>query len=404
MIPKETINQIMDAARIEEVVSDYVSMKKRGSNFLGLCPFHNEKTPSFNVSPAKGIYKCFGCGRAGNAVGFVMEHEHLTYREALKLLGKRYNIEVEETKRTDEEIVQDNHRESLYIVNTYAQNYFHDYLLNQPEGQNIGLSYFKERGLGAEVIDSFKLGFCPTAGNEFTTAAKDASYNESILKELGLTTERNNDFFRGRVLFTIHSISGKVLGFGGRTLSADKKVPKYLNSPESDIYNKSKVLYGMFQARQAISRIDECYLVEGYMDVISLHQAGIQHVVASSGTSLTHDQVRLIKRYTKNLTILFDGDSAGIKAALRGLDVSLEEGLNVKVMLLPKGQDPDTWVQEVGADSFIDQVNKEKKDLIHLIIPAGSLSDGRVCIGSGRKCHGYQPDPPPGDCNYSTTK
>jgi DNA primase len=366
MIPKETINQIMDAARIEEVVGDYVTMKKRGSNFLGLCPFHNEKTPSFNVSPSKGIYKCFGCGKAGNVVGFVMEHEHLTYREAIKLLGKRYNIEVEEAPRSNEEIEQDNKRESLYIVNTYAQNYFHDFMLQEEEGKNIGLSYFRERGLGKEVTDTFKLGFCPSDGKTFTETAIRTGYNEQILKELGLTTEKGNDFFRGRVIFTIHSVSGKVLGFGARTLSADKKVPKYLNSPESEIYNKSKVLYGMFQARQDISKMDECYLVEGYMDVISLHQAGIRHVVASSGTSLTHDQVRLIKRYTNNLTILYDGDPAGIKAALRGLDVSLEEGLNVKVMLLPEGQDPDTWVQELGAEALMEQVAKEKKDLIHL--------------------------------------
>ncbi len=356
----------MDAARVEEVVSDFVTIKKRGSNYLGLCPFHNEKTPSFNVSPSKGIYKCFGCGRAGNVVGFVMEHEHLTYREALLFLAKRYNIEVEETKRTEEDIEQDTVRESLFIINTHAQHYFHEFLLKEGEGTQVGWSYFKERGLLKEVIEKFKLGYCPSAGDTYTTEALAAGYKLELMQQLGLTNTYKSDFFRGRVIFPIHSISGKVLGFGGRTLSADKKVPKYVNSPESDIYNKSKVLYGMYQARQAVAKNDECFLVEGYMDVISLHQAGIEHVVASSGTSLTTDQVKLIKRYTNNLTILYDGDPAGIKAALRGLDISLEEGLNVKVMLLPAGQDPDTWVQEIGSAAFLEKVAAEKKDLIHL--------------------------------------
>ncbi|KRP04458.1 MAG: DNA primase, partial [Sphingobacteriales bacterium BACL12 MAG-120802-bin5] len=366
MIAKDTIDRIMDAARVEEVVSDFVTIKKRGSNYLGLCPFHNEKTPSFNVSPSKGIYKCFGCGRAGNVVGFVMEHEHLTYREALLFLAKRYNIEVEETKRTEEDIEQDTVRESLFIINTHAQHYFHEFLLKEGEGTQVGWSYFKERGLLKEVIEKFKLGYCPSAGDTYTTEALAAGYKLELMQQLGLTNTYKSDFFRGRVIFPIHSISGKVLGFGGRTLSADKKVPKYVNSPESDIYNKSKVLYGMYQARQAVAKNDECFLVEGYMDVISLHQAGIEHVVASSGTSLTTDQVKLIKRYTNNLTILYDGDPAGIKAALRGLDISLEEGLNVKVMLLPAGQDPDTWVQEIGSAAFLEKVAAEKKDLIHL--------------------------------------
>lgn len=366
MISKESIERINETARIEEVVGDYVTLKKRGSNYIGLCPFHNEKTPSFNVSPAKGIYKCFGCGKSGNAVGFVMEHEHFTYREALKHLAKRYNIEIEETQRSAEEVVQDTTRESLYILNGYAQNYFSAFLFEQEEGKNIGLSYFRERGLTDEVIQQFKLGYCPAAGSTFTDDALKAGYQFDLMRQLGLTNEGRKDFFRGRVLFAIHSISGKVVGFGARTLSADKKVPKYLNSPENDIYNKSKVLYGMFQGRQAIAAKDECFLVEGYMDVLSLFQAGIENVVASSGTSLTHDQVRLIKRYTKNLTILYDGDPAGIKAALRGLDISLEEGLNVKVMLLPNGEDPDTWVQKLGAAGFLEIVAAEKKDLIHL--------------------------------------
>jgi DNA primase len=366
MISKETIERINETARVEEVVGDYVSLKKRGANYTGLCPFHNEKTPSFSVSPSKGIYKCFGCGKSGNAVGFIMEHEHFTYREALRHLAKRYNIEIEETQRSPEELVQDTTRESLYILNTYAQNYFTDYLFHSEEGRNIGLSYFRERGLTDETIQLFKLGFSPSAGSTFTDDALKKGYQFELMRQLGLTSEHRKDFFRGRVLFSIHSISGKVVGFGGRTLSADKKVPKYINSPENDIYNKSKVLYGMYQARQSVSAKDECFLVEGYMDVLSLFQAGIENVVASSGTSLTHDQVRLIKRYTKNLTILYDGDPAGIKAALRGLDISLEEGLNVKVMLLPTGEDPDTWVQKLGAEGFLQKINTEKKDLIHL--------------------------------------
>ncbi|HQU40211.1 MAG TPA: DNA primase [Chitinophagales bacterium] len=366
VITKETIDRIMETARVEEVVGDFVSLKKRGSNYIGLCPFHNEKTPSFNVSPSKGIYKCFGCGKAGNAVGFVMEHERFTYREALKFIAKRYNIEVEETQRSEEQVQQDTVRESLYIINGFAQNYFHEFLLQADEGRNIGGSYFRERGLNEATIQEFKLGFCPAGGSVFTDAAIAAGYQHELLKQLGLSNDQKRDFYRGRVIFPIHSISGKVLGFGGRTLSADKKVPKYVNSPESEIYNKSKVLYGMYQARQSVSSKDECFLVEGYMDVLSLYQAGITHVVASSGTALTTDQVRLIKRYTKNLTILYDGDPAGVKAALRGLDISLEEGLNVKVMLLPQGEDPDTWVQKLGAEGFLEKVSKEKKDLIHL--------------------------------------
>ncbi|MBC8173400.1 MAG: DNA primase [Chitinophagales bacterium] len=356
----------MDAARIEEVVGEFVQLKKRGVNYIGLCPFHNEKTPSFTVSHTKGIFKCFGCGKSGNSVGFVMEHEHFTYREALKFLATKYNIAIEEKERTNEEVAAENIKESLYIVNAYAQNYFSNYLLHSDEGKTIGLSYFKERGLTEATIEKFKLGFCPSAGDTFTRDALKAGYKGDILKQLGLTSQYNQDFFRGRVLFTIHSVSGKVTGFGGRTLQSDKKIPKYVNSPETEIYVKSKIVYGIYQARKPIAEKDECFLVEGYMDVISLSQAGIENVVASSGTSLTQDQVRLIKRYTKNLTIIYDGDTAGVKAALRGLEIALEEGLNVKVVLLPAEDDPDTLVRKLGMEGFLSYVKKEKKDLIHL--------------------------------------
>lgn len=366
MIPKETIDRIMDTARVEEVVGDFVHLKKRGSNYIGLCPFHNEKTPSFSVSPVKGIYKCFGCGKSGNAVGFVMEHEHFTYREALKYVAAKYQITVEETVRSEAEIETETLRESLYIINSYAQNYFHNYLIHADEGVQIGLSYFKERGLILDTIENFKLGFCASKGNEFVNAAVKDGYNIELLQQLGLITSNKNDMYRGRVIFPIHSITGKVLGFGARTLSADKKIPKYINSPESEIYIKSKIVYGIYQARKTIAEKDECYLVEGYMDVISLHQAGITNTVASSGTSLTQEQVRLIRRYTHNLTIIYDGDPAGVKAALRGLDIALEEGMNVKVVLLPEGDDPDTIVQKLGMENFLQFIVQEKKDLIHL--------------------------------------
>ncbi len=366
MISKETIAKIVDTARIEEVVSDFVNLKKRGVNYIGLCPFHNEKTPSFTVSAVKGIYKCFGCGKSGNAVSFIMEHEHFTYREALKYLATKYQIEVEEKERTNEEIIAENKKESLYIINSFAQNYFSEQLLQHDEGKTIGLSYFEERGLRKDTIDKFKLGYCPSEGDAFTQFAIKSGFQLELLQQLGLTSQYGKDFFRGRVLFSIHSVSGKVLGFGGRTLSADKKIPKYINSPETEIYFKSKIVYGIYQARKSIVEKDECYLVEGYMDVISLSQAGIENVVASSGTSLTQDQVRLIKRYSSNLTILYDGDSAGVKAAVRGLDIALEEGLNVKVVLLPAEHDPDTYVQKEGAEGLRKYIGNNKKDLIHL--------------------------------------
>ncbi|MFN0276176.1 MAG: DNA primase [Chitinophagales bacterium] len=366
MITKDTIEKIRETARIEEVVGEFVQIKKRGVNYVGLCPFHNEKTPSFTVSATKGLYKCFGCGKGGDSIGFVMEHEHFTYREALKFLAAKYNIPIEEKVQTNEEIEAETKKESLYIVNAFAQNYFTNYLFNSEEGKTIGLSYFKERGLTEDTIQKFELGFCPSAGDAFTQDALKNSYQLAFLQQLGLTSQYKQDFFKGRVMFTIHSVSGKVLGFGGRTLSADKKIPKYINSPETEIYFKSKIVYGIYHARKPIAEKDECFLVEGYMDVISLHQAGIENVVASSGTSLTQDQVRLIKRYSKNLTIIYDGDSAGVKAALRGLDIALEEGMNVKVVLLPAEDDPDTLVRKLGMQGFLDFVTKEKKDIIHL--------------------------------------
>lgn len=366
MIGKDTIARIMDAARIEEVVGDFVRLKKRGSNYVGLCPFHNEKTPSFSVSAVKGIYKCFGCGKSGNAVGFIMEHEHFTYREALVYLAARYQIPVEEREQTPEERREETLKESLYIVNGFAQNYFTRYLLESAEGREIGLPYFSERGLRSDIIEQFKLGYCPEEGNLFTTEALHAGYRMELLRQLGLSTQAGQDFFRGRVIFTIHGVSGKVVGFAGRTLSADKKVPKYINSPETEIYVKSKIVYGLHQARKSISDKDLCFLVEGYMDVLSMYQAGIENTVASSGTSLTQDQVRLIKRYTSNLTIIYDGDPAGVKAALRGLDIALEEGMNVKVVLLPENEDPDTFVHASGKEGFLRYVGENQKDIIHL--------------------------------------
>jgi len=356
----------MDTARIDEVVGEFVRLKKRGVNLIGLCPFHNEKTPSFNVSIPRGIYKCFGCGKGGNAVSFIMEHEHFTYREALLYLANKYNIPVEEKEKTAEEIIAENRKESLFIINAYAQHFFSDQLLETEEGKSIGLSYFRERGVQATTIEKFKLGYCPSGGEAFTQSATKAGYKLELLQELGLANQYGKDFFRGRVIFTILSVSGKVLGFGARTLSADKKIPKYINSPETEIYVKSKIVFGMHQARKAIVQYDSCFLVEGYMDVISLHQGGIENVVASSGTSLTQDQVRLIKRYSSNLTILYDGDAAGVKAALRGLDIALEEGMNVKVVLLPAEDDPDTLVQKLGGEGFRQYIEENKKDIIHL--------------------------------------
>ena len=367
MIPKETVNQIIETARIDEVVGDWVNLKKRGANMLGLCPFHNEKSPSFTVSPAKGIYKCFGCGEAGGAVNFVMAHEQYSYPEALKYLANKYNIEIEEEEQSPEQVLEANAKESLFIVSDFAATYFHEQLLSSENGRAIGLSYFKERGFREETIEKFKLGYSHDEWTNLTDAALAKGYNLEFLNKTGLTIvkeEKKFDRFKGRVMFPIQNISGRVIGFGGRTLSADKKVAKYLNSPESDIYHKSRVLYGLNLAKKSIISQDRCFLVEGYKDVISLHQNGVENVVSSSGTSLTADQIRLIKRYTQNITILFDGDTAGIKAAFRGIDMILEEGLNVRVLAFAEGEDPDSFAKNHSTAEITESLDKESFDFI----------------------------------------
>ncbi len=349
MITPETIDKIMDAARVEEVVGEFVNLKKRGVNLIGLCPFHNEKTPSFNVNPARGIYKCFGCGKGGNAVNFLMEHEHYTYPEALRYLANKYGIEIEEEKPSPEQQQAMDEKESLYNLSTFAQKYFEETLHNTEEGKAIGLTYLKERGFPLETIRKFGLGYALNEWDAFTLHAKKNGYKKEYLLKTSLSKERDQqlyDSFRGRVIFPIHNLSGRVLGFGARILTSDKNKPKYINTAESDIYHKSKVLYGLYFAKSAVSREDNCYLVEGYTDVISMHQAGIENVIASSGTSLTTDQIKLIKRYTSNITLLFDGDPAGIKAAFRGIDMILEEGLNVRLVLFPDGEDPDSYARK----------------------------------------------------------
>ncbi|MEO6254851.1 MAG: DNA primase [Ferruginibacter sp.] len=367
MISQDSIQQILSRIDIVEIVGSFIKLKKRGANYLGLCPFHNEKTPSFTVSPAKEIYKCFGCGRSGNSISFLMEAEKYSYVEALRWLAAKYNVEIEETETSPEYKQQQQVADSLYIINNFAQKYFTDALLNTEEGQDIALSYLKERGFRKEIINKFQLGYNPEARDGFTKAALAAQYNLEYLIKTGLVNERDGnayDNYRGRIIFPIHNQSGKVLGFGARIIKKNDKAPKYINSPENEIYVKSKLLYGSYFARQAIDKADECLLVEGYTDVVSLHQAGIENVVASGGTSLTPDQLRLIKKYTNNLTIIYDGDSAGIKAALRGLDLALEESLNVKLVLIPDGEDPDSYVNKLGTAEFINFVNANKKDFI----------------------------------------
>jgi DNA primase len=350
MIRPDIIRDIIETARIEEVVSDFVTLRKRGANLVGLCPFHNEKTPSFNVSPARGIYKCFGCGKAGNAVNFVMEHEHYSYPDALRYLAKKYNIRIEEQEQTAEELQALNEQESLYVVNTFAQKFFTELMFQTEEGRALGLKYFTERGFREDTVKKFELGYSPEKADHFTRYALDNGYNLDYLLKTGLTIRSEDgrlyDRFRSRVIFPIHNLTGRVIGFGGRVRTSAENKPKYINSPESDIYNKSKVLYGIFFAKNAIIRQDTCYLVEGYTDVISLHQAGIENVVSSSGTSLTTDQIKLIKRFTRNITILYDGDPAGIKASFRGIDMILEEGMNVKIVLFPENEDPDSYVRK----------------------------------------------------------
>ena len=368
MITKPTIDRIMEAIDIVEVVGEFVQLKKRGANYVGLSPFSNERTPSFTVSPAKGIFKDFSSGKGGSAVTFLMELEKFTYPEALKWLAKKYGIEVEETVESSENREEENHRESLMIVSGYAAKFFHESLLETEEGQNIGLSYFKERGFNNETIRKFELGYSSDQWEAFTSKAQKEGYQAQYLEETGLSVKRDNgtmyDRYRGRVMFPIHSFTGRVIAFGGRTLKSDKSVPKYVNSPESEIYHKSNVLYGLYFAKKAIRDEDNCYLVEGYADVLSVHQAGIENVVASSGTSLTVEQIRLIGRFTKNITILYDGDAAGIKASLRGLDMILEEGLNVKVVLFPDGHDPDSYVRLVGTNGFKNHIAQHRKDFI----------------------------------------
>lgn len=366
MIPPETVASIHAAARVEEVVREYVNLKKRGANLIGLCPFHNEKTPSFNVSPTKGIYKCFGCGKAGNAVKFVMEHEKLSYPEALRLLAQKYNITIEEIDNAEAREAK-NLLDSLYLVNQFAQEHFTQNLWENAEGVSIGMSYFKERGYREDIIKKFQLGYSLKVGSALTDLALSKQYKKEFLLKLGLTKENDRgayDFYRARVMFPIHNLSGKVIAFGGRTLSTDKKQPKYINSPESEIYNKSKVLYGIYQAKHSIRNTDNCFLVEGYTDVVSLNQAGVENVVASSGTSLTKEQILLIKRFTENITVLYDGDKAGINAALRGTDMILEADMNVRVVLLPDGEDPDSFVQKSGQQQFLDFVTENAKDFV----------------------------------------
>lgn len=367
MISQATIQQILGRIDILDVVGDFVKLKKRGANYLGLCPFHNEKTPSFTVSPSKEIYKCFGCGKSGNSISFIMEHEKATYVDALKWLANKYGIEVEETFASDEQRQQMQAADSLYIINSFAQQFFSRMLFETEEGRDIGLAYFKERGFREEIIVKFQLGYSPEQRDAFTREAIAKQYNTELLLKTGLVANRNDqlmDNYRGRVIFPVHNHSGKVLGFGARILKSNDKAPKYINTPENEIYIKSKILYGSYFARQAIDKADECLLVEGYTDVVSLHQAGIENVVASGGTSLTTDQLRLVKKYTNNLTIIYDGDAAGVKAALRGLDMALEEGLNVKLVLIPDKEDPDSYVNKVGASAFRDFVQKNKKDFI----------------------------------------
>lgn len=370
LISKDIINTIIETSRIEEVVADFVNLKKRGANYIGLCPFHNEKTPSFNVSASKGIFKCFGCGKAGDSVKFVMEHEHYTYPEALRYLAKKYNIEVEEHEPTPEYLSEQGEKESLYNISQFAQDYFSNFLKNHDEGKAIGLTYLKERDFSDETIEKFQLGYCPETWSEFTNQALKSGYNIKYLIKSGLTVERSSgdhyDRFRGRAIFPIHNLSGRVLGFGGRILKKDPTKPKYVNSPENEIYNKSKVLYGLFFAKDAIIKADNCLLVEGYTDVISLHQNGLQNVVASSGTSLTVDQIRLIKRYTNNITILYDGDEAGLKASFRGIDLILEQGMNVKVVLFPEGEDPDSYARKNRPVETKTYIAESAKDFIRL--------------------------------------
>ncbi len=367
MISKETIQLIQNSIKIEEIVGSFVNLKRRGANLLGLCPFHNEKSPSFTVSPAKEIYKCFGCGKSGNSIGFLMDLEKYTYVEALKWLANKYNIEVEETEASPELKLFQQSADSLYIINSFGQKFFTDTLFDSEEGKDIALSYLKERGFREEIIKKFQLGYNPEMGDQFAKSAVTAQFNPDLLQKSGLVVlrdEKLRDNYRGRIIFPIHNQSGKILGFGARIIKKNDKAPKYINTPENEIYVKSKILYGSYFARTAIDKANECLLVEGYTDVVSLHQAGVENVVASGGTSLTPDQLRLVKKYTNNLTIIYDGDGAGIKAAVRGMDLALEEGLNVKLVLIPDNEDPDSYVNKIGATAFKEFIENNKKDFV----------------------------------------
>ena len=369
MIPQETVELIKDTAQIVDVISDFVTLKRRGGNFVACCPFHNEKTPSFNVSPSRGIYKCFGCGKSGTAIGFIMEYEHLSYVEALRYLANKYHIEVKEEEETAEQIAARQRNESLLLVSDFAGKFFVDQLAT-PEGRSIGYQYFKSRGLEDETIAKYRLGWAPRSRKAFTEAAKAAGYKDEYLLETGLCAQYDggdgslHDRFYDRVIFPIHSVSGRVIAFGGRTLLTDKSVAKYVNSKESEIYVKSRSLYGIYYAKAEMSRRDKCYLVEGYLDVLSMHQLGITNVVASSGTSLTVEQIRLIKKFTENVTIMYDGDGAGIKAALRGIDMVLKEGMNVKVVLIPDGDDPDSYSRKHTLEEVEAFIAANERDFI----------------------------------------
>ena len=367
MISKETIDKVFESARVEEVIGDFVQLKRAGSNFKGLSPFSDERSPSFMVSPVKQIWKDFSSGKGGNSIAFLMEHEHFSYPEAIRYLAKKYNIEIEETELSDDDKAEANEKESMYLVSEFAASYFHDTLLHAEEGKAIGLSYFKERGFTNETISKFKLGYSPTTWDALTKEALGKGYKLEYLEKTGLTIvgeDKQFDRFKSRVMFPIQSMSGRVLGFGGRILTQDKKAAKYLNSPESELYHKSKVLYGIFHAKQAIAKLDNCFLVEGYTDVIQMHQSGIENVVASSGTALTSDQIRLVNRLTKNITVLFDGDAAGLRASIRGIDLILEEGMNVKVCTFPDGEDPDSFAKKNSFEDLTLYLSENAMDFI----------------------------------------
>lgn len=385
MIHPASIQEVLEKCQIDDVVRDFVTLQRRGANLIGLCPFHNEKSPSFSVSPSKNIFKCFGCGKGGDSLHFVMELENLSFPDAIRYLAQKYKIELDETVTSDVQKEEQKHLESLYLINDFAAKFYARQLWESERGKSIGLSYFKHREFREEIINEFKLGFAPESGNSLTSEAVRMGYSLEYLQKLGLTNSQGNDFFRGRVMFPVFNMSGKVIAFAGRILVKDTKAPKYINSPETEVYVKSKTLFGMNFARKMIQKEDECILTEGYTDVLSLHQAGICNVVASSGTSLTRDQIRLIKRLTENILILFDGDNAGVNAAIRGLGLTLEEDLNVRLVTLPEGDDPDSFIQKVGSQQFKEYLNENAKNLVqfemtHLLKSAGNDPQRRASI------------------------